>query len=543
MLLLCRLKKIMRKIKLILVDDELFFLNMLRTVIDWSEFGIEIVATANNGELALSLIEKYRPDIVITDMKMPVVDGIELMKRTSSAYPKTKFIVMSGYDDFMLVKQSFKLGTAEYILKSEFDKNEFELILKKLCAEIHQGIIKKVSHVIISEQERKSIFFKRHIESAGAVTEQIINNFKNMNLNFTGRNTVCMGIIVNNFKTAVSSYNEREQTLRYGILNVLHELLAEAGDIILWKKYFIAVLTIPSGASCESYCTELFTKLKNTLNETLNLCISGGLSNFYSQIKSFSDLHRLCTEAYNASEYYYFNKKGTLSSINCKKNQLNQVRFDYTLFHNILNHPDSKEALIQINDLLINPRNVTPKNMADVKRGFNVYYSIIMNKVIMLGLSSELKDDMEEYESKIKHEGDIFDANTWLSNILKKIISSDENNSIVARTIRYINQNYSNKELSLTMIADALSISNSYLSRIFSNTQGIGISEYIIKVRIAEAVKLIDKSRHRICEISEMVGYNNSEYFSKSFKNIMHQSPKQYMAKKQKSQIPKGNNK
>ena len=125
--------------KILIVDDEQIMRNGLRVTVDWESYGFEIIDAVANGKRAIQVCEeKAVPDIVITDIRMPVMDGLELTKELTTRYPHTKIIIISAYDDFKYAQQAIGLGASEYILKADLDCDALLAVLIKMKEQIEQ---------------------------------------------------------------------------------------------------------------------------------------------------------------------------------------------------------------------------------------------------------------------------------------------------------------------------------------------------------------------------------------------------------------------
>ena len=122
--------------KILIVDDEYLLRQGIKHLVDWRKEGFEIVGEASNGKEALDLIEMLKPHIVISDIVMPVMDGIDLAKIMKSKYPEVQIVILSGYGDFDYVKSTFKVGVNDYILKPKLNPEELLLLLKNIASNI-----------------------------------------------------------------------------------------------------------------------------------------------------------------------------------------------------------------------------------------------------------------------------------------------------------------------------------------------------------------------------------------------------------------------
>ena len=155
--------------KVLIVDDEGILRNGLKHLFSWEDHGFTIVGEASNGEEALEMIEKQQPHIVITDIVMPIMDGVELVKELHQHYPHIKTIVLSSFSEFKYVREAFKYGASDYLLKPTLKVPELLVLLEKLCKDITTSQVSEttqisskalLSHLLSSSQENKTSYYE-----------------------------------------------------------------------------------------------------------------------------------------------------------------------------------------------------------------------------------------------------------------------------------------------------------------------------------------------------------------------------------------------
>ncbi|HBR29267.1 MAG TPA: DNA-binding response regulator, partial [Firmicutes bacterium] len=139
-------------LKVMIVDDEAIVRIGLKSMIDWESHGFQLVGEANDGQRALDLFQKNKPDLVITDLKMPVMDGLQLMRHLNELDARCRVIVLSSYDEFSLVKEAMKLGAADYLLKLEMEPDQLVEVLSGFKSEILQEREEKTQQAQIDEE-------------------------------------------------------------------------------------------------------------------------------------------------------------------------------------------------------------------------------------------------------------------------------------------------------------------------------------------------------------------------------------------------------
>lgn len=525
-------------LKAILVDDEILTINMLKNIIDWSCYGIEIVATASDGMEALEKYHRYLPDIIITDIKMPNLGGLEFIRRVHAVNSETEFIFISAYADFNYVKEAILLGGANYILKP-VDEVELEKTLQGIVAKISdKSIIKKL--VAKDEQQKKKTLLRDYMKMGRRTEEalRVFSGYNKYNASFT-----------------VASINPYEKTINdYAVLN---SLVGEQMHYILDRMQEMIEQTcacIPFEYDGTAWVVILFS---DSVQKTVS--VSEVLLRFFrEECKinvhiSFSRLTRSATvlpELYAQVQLYakynlYVNQAGILGyGYNCNDDEFDKIKLS-VLSSNM------KEALQQHNSIEVNrilssafrmSENISPQYLGDIYE-FS-FRTVLGIKDILSQSGNQIKEaealDITYREiigiSSLKQLKEfMLEAVAVLSSTGR--MENKKYSELVERGIAFLEEHF-NRNLSLEEICDYLSVSRNYFSYLFKRETGVSLWAFLTEIRINKAKVYLESTHWKNYEIAYNVGYDNPSYFNKLFKKYTGETPNEYrMNRKRVSRV------
>ena len=538
----------MPNIKIVIVDDEPLVRLGLQSMLRWEELGYEIVGEAANGRQGLNLIIELNPDIVITDIKMPVLDGLEMMKLASKAGYRPKYIVLSGYDDFHLVKQAMKLGAEEYLIKLDLEPRTLVDTLaaarEKINAERGRLTDQKPLHENIGSNIHlfRESFFRQIIAKPTQNESTLLEQAKHLGLNLNGR-LMCAVIRINNL-SVFNKYEEGEigafeAAIRSTINDIVNDVFT--GYTFSWNYgEFLAIFAVPAQASAHVLRDKLLDmgdRLSQVLDQYFSVSVSTGISDPCDQ---YSDLPAQYFNACRAAQQcYYTGDQTVLLYSDLPSDYENAEQVDVSGLR------DELSEAIELCDLqmlgrvfesvisLLKKPNVSRKQAYDLC--FQLAYSISGSPGIDEKKLRQIFDNKSPYET-ILGLGTLAQIINWLIGLEQRIcaaIAKEEvgkNHRIVAKAKRYILDHYMER-ISLEQVAATINISPGYLSTIFRQSTGMCFTDYVTHVKIEQAKRLLRETNYKVYEVSEMLGYQNAYYFSKVFKKIVGMTPSEYSGK------------
>ncbi|RKP51591.1 DNA-binding response regulator [Cohnella endophytica] len=518
----------------ILVDDEVFTRKGLIKLIDWESCGFQIVAEADNGEDALEIIRKVRPDVVITDIRMPVLDGMELIRRVveeNDANPS--FIIISGYDDFKYAQQAVRYGVRDFILKP-IDEFEISDTLRRLNENLgREGAERLRNDSLLNDSMLESIVLGEASDTAIAQWEQrmmlrandrLFYLFAELNDNHAW-NPSAGQISSAGFKEIVHQVLQRmsggEQPFylhdhhnRIGILVPERALEAFNGSIERFVIRFRQALSVESGDRVFLYAGAPVSRLADigqsyiTAKETL-------LYKYIHDDNRFVIYDQVKTEKVN---YVTFELKEVgLFVERMEELQTENVRATVeSLFHNFRNDRYAPEAVkITIHQYVLGITK-SIRGMDGDESALSSFAPVVGWYDLSLTLG-ELKRLFSEF---------VDESQRYIAELRKVQVKGG-----IQKIRGYIETNYSSN-ISLKSIAAFFFINPVYLGQLFKKSYGVYFNDFLLQIRINEAKKLLRQSSDiRIYEVAEKVGFSSADYFVTQFEKIEHMTPKEYRNK------------
>ncbi len=534
-------------IKILVADDDSIVRSTFKNIIDWNAYDFFLCEAACNGLEALETVRKERVDIVITDIKMPVMDGLSFIESVKKEFPDIKIIVLSAFDEFSFVNQAYQLGASDYLLKMEVEHDSLLKLLLRVSDELKKDMESKKSSKEKEEAAlhmEKAFFRSKKLLQQKILKELIYGSFtkelqKKMEMEDIYISPCCGMVIViklNNYYTVEKELFEEERELfLYAIDNIFEECLndykAVYGFFNLPHEYVIIFPNTLSENESSGILLHLYSKLQASARKSFDIIISGG----YSKIifdknmnnKAYKNAYK---KAIAACEYSFVaGRKRFVSSdeidfnpIAAKLNISEKIR----IFRECLSSMNGKAVFDVITKVQVDEKEVTINNIESVRELFNSYYHEISN--MAYNFSPHMKELLAQYKKIIFDAGCLSDLNNWISQVLCEFADFFGGNNLINEAKSFIQEHY-NEQISLPWLAEHLQVSESHLSRFFKLSTGLSFTQYLINTRIEAAINLMKNSNLKVYEIAEKVGYTNVEHFSRMFKRMTGKTPKEYM--------------
>lgn len=495
--------------KVMLVDDEICITEGLKNIIDWDELGLEIISTAENGEIALKKFKENPVDIIITDINMPKKTGLDLLKEIKEQGHKVKFIILSGYDEFSYAKKAIEYGVDNYILKP-IDEDELETTLKTLVKNIDKE--KSIVNKGLDKTGKLLAFLNGKYD-----IREIIGIKDDMYVDFYGDKYTVSNIFINSKKDKELYINIDE--IVDSIFENQHELLYQFdGQIILinsWKKEIT-----------DEEILAVHNRLKDELIKKLSydLFISIG-----STVKIIDELRDSYYVAKKLKKYML--TEG--SNIVVNENKVVHMKDKDVKFTNeidkinkLIIEKSSDELKAYISDIFDN-KDLNPKNIYDL----SIKIILLVDKVLdefqvnKKYTRESLSDTIIELCNESTRESVKAFIVSEMDELMETMYSNNEKYSpVVQQIVNTVNERYY-EELSLKTLAHQYNINSSYLGQIFNKEVGSSFSDYLNKTKNMKAKELILETNMKINDIAKEVGYIDSSYFYRKFKKFFGVSP------------------
>lgn len=540
----------MNEIKVFLVEDEMVIRRGIKNSIDWEKEGYIFCGEASDGELAYPMIIKEKPDILITDIRMPFMDGLELCKLVKKELPNIKILILSGYDEFDYAKEAIRLGVTEYLLKP---------ISSGKLLEALNG----VSESIRREKEDKDLV-RKYMEEMRENTEHEKQKFFEQ-------------MIAGNLSMAdaLETGKKYEMNLSAGMYNLLlfrftlGEENRKSGELLGEAEYAIEKLTerleyvfeFQRGvegwafllmADNEEQMSERVKELSKDLEEIMKnystIAYFGGIGQPVARLRELEESFREAERALAARFTMELNQIISVEDIRMAQNvdtlddieitSFGEIEKTRTMLEKFLNN-GAEDEIDEFVDVYINE--LPEENLKSVL----MRQYIIMDAYIVMmsfcekfeGIEGEMQAQSEELKNSMKTIQTLEEIKNYIRMLLKKIIgvrdtiSGRRYSDIIEIAKDQIRKTYMSDEISLNTIAAEVGMSPSYFSSIFSKEMGKTFVEYLTEIRMDRAKELLMCSSMKTSEIGYEVGYKDPHYFSYIFKKTQNCTPKEFRAR------------
>lgn len=530
---------------ILIVDDNQLDREGIRDLVDWKTLDIRVAGMASNGLDGYNKAIELKPEFVLTDVAMPLMDGIVMTEKIKEQLPDTKFIFMSCFDEFDYVKNAISLDVCEYVLKP-IDLEE----LIKAIGKIKNLKTNEIENMMLQEELKAKVR-----ESLPVLQEQLIRDLihgritdvedMERRMQYLGisykKSFIIMLIQIDNYDLHYGNVPVEEQYFMiYGVKNHAEETLLKSNDGYLLIQNTSTLCAVifgdwPDRNEALNDIINCSDKCKENVNEKLGIKITMGISDFSQNLIEISRIFQSAEYAVRSKFYGEGNRIILASEVkqrepiyNYNLGELKQDICDFLISGN-------REDIMILLDKYCNTEYGDSEIFVK-----SLYFSITNAVQILLAERNESLEqifgsEMIIWEKLSKFET-IVDIRQWMVNILFTVKEYlDKNNlkryqSIVSDIKKIIEQNYANIS-NIEQIVERLYISASHANFIFKQETGKTIFEYLIIVRMEKAKQLLMDPYCKIYEIAESVGYTSKSYFGSIFKEYTGITPKQYRDK------------
>jgi two-component system, response regulator YesN len=517
--------------KVFFVEDEIVTREGIRDNVDWKANGFEFCGEASDGEMALPLIRSAKPDVLITDVKMPFMDGLQLSKIVHERMPWVKIIILSGHDEFEYAQEAIKLGVTEYLLKPVTVKNLHQ-VLHKIGISLDQERKEQENLKRLQEQieENQATLRERLLLKVvvGAISStEAIEKGQLLGLDLVAR---CYLVVI--LKIELGDRSEQFNYDEYQLAqNMVSRLVENNPDIFLLKKDWEELVLVMKGSTPE-YLEEERDQLLDVIRQEIQktryqLTIGVGTSK-----KRIADIYQSFVEALvgiqNGAD---MNKVG----IDHIMNRTELLKVDKSAVENYLKS-GVKEGFDEFFDAYIRPLGETALKSYLIKNYIFVDVMVATAKLVKEwgGDIDEVVPGLNTIETILTNIKTIEHLREQACKILISALEfrDSQTNSQYIAMIRqakeFINQHYSDANLSLNDVAAHVNLSASHFSMVFSQETSQTFREYMTEIRIKKSKELLRTTSLASSDISYSVGYNDPHYFSYVFKKNTGLSPTEY---------------
>ena len=531
--------------KLIIVDDKADIIRGIRSIGKWPDYGIEVVGSAYDGQDALQLIEQLRPEIVLTDIRMPVMDGLKLTEHIKRAYPEIKVIILSGYDEFSYAQQAVKLGAEEYLLKPVTIEQLHEVV-SRIKEKLDREALKREAEKILLERLEQSLpllrdrFFLSLTEDAGLNQEELAQRLEFLKVKLPLQNLVALATEVDRFHEGIDQNTYR----RLECLRICIEELSAAENGIVSANLFtdkkerlvwIIAMAAPGDGRNKRLVLELADQLKHTALEQYGIRVSIGIGRIYPGLRELRRSYQEGVEALSHKLYLGGNQiihiddirpgpaAGFKYPVDAEKELLSNLK---------LGADREVQAILERYFLILDQQAaVSPKL---IKQGLTGLIILIFRLLAELKMEDRLAGKGEtDLFNEIAGFETLEDFKKWTKQLCEEVLQIIQHEKKLQAQHKmemakeYI-EAHLETEISLNQVAEYLGLSPNYFSTLFRKYHQQTFMEYLVRARVEKAKQLLQTGRYKVYEVANLLGYSDARYFSEIFKTHTGVNPAEY---------------
>lgn len=505
----------------LIVDDEENIREGIKLIIDWAELGFEIVGDASNGEEALSAAEKLNPSLIIIDMQMPKVHGIDVIKKLRSSGYQGYFIILSGFSDFEYAREAIINNVTNYITKP-VDEDELLETVKKIRADIEKSK-KEGTRLVDIKDKAKSVIVSDLLLGVPVIEE----------------NLVAMDLLYPKYQVIIhETYNVGKKNIKYRLSELIPAFLDETSyELAAVERYECILLKGRTAISkfedfimhykkspieSDSPLDNIFIAIGNECDFPVEIAAS------YDSAKWLAKRRFFCNEGehfvredkndnQNISATGVETKDGLLEKLmnaiasgnrNAMINALDEI-YEYVKKH----EKESTDACLFMTEIMLSLKEKMTRQYPMLSEVFDTNAGII-----------------EFIESRFYLYEIIQYISDTLDEAMNKIYCRQGGESVIEDIISYIDRFYA-QPLTLEELAVQFGYNSGYLGRLFTKTIGSGFTYYLNECRIQKAKELLSEGKYKVYEVSQLVGYSDVDYFGRKFRKHAGLTPAEFKKK------------
>ena len=523
--------------KVLLVDDEADVMDVIEHKINWEEFGFTVIGKAQNGMKALEIAEKEQPDVVITDIKMPYMDGLELSRRLRKENPGIRIMILTGFDEFEYAKEAVHLEVEEYVLKpvnaEELSKCMIR-VKESLDRERDEKLnIKKLEQYYMESLRVLQINFLSSLIE-GSVQDQDIDKFmKDYQIPLKGPAFCCVVFhasenhIPDNMTAPLLTMSVQREAKEKLEDEWKSEIFTYLGNVVM-----LVELKSEEDASRLTDACDWFCKWAERF---LGGVLTAGVGKVCNDLHTINISYESAREAVSYRVLYGAGRSINIGDIAPKGQQLSMQIEDiemnnlFKAIHLGVREDIEKAVMDMVKRLQGKAQTVTRYNFAALEIVGHLYRFCGNN---YMKFEDHMGDVKNPYEAIPQMDDRTF--TDWIIRVALSI--SEELKNARTSSLRYliteakniVRDDYADCNLSLDVVCTRLGVSNSYFSSIFKKETGQSFISYLTEYRMTQALHLILETNEKSYEIAEQVGYADANYFSYVFKRQYGMSPAKY---------------
>lgn len=531
--------------KLLLVDDEEEVRKGILQKIEWETYGFEIAGEAENGKDALEIAERTIPDVIITDIKMPFMDGLTLSELLKEKIPTIKIIILTGFEEFEYAQRAVKLNLTEYVLKPVSSLELIEILIK-VKSQIDYEVAQKRDVQVLKEHYVKNLpvlreKFLSDLVSSRLSKNEIMGKIESYKLDLDGNGFIVSLISIDYYKISFNGFDgpEDKELLKYAVYNIAEEIVKKHNSgIVFLNNDYIVLLTVSGEKESETIIKSIMPsmeEIRQCVEKYLEFTITIGIGSFCSDITNVRQSYK---DAVSAIDYRLIIGNNRVICIDDVEPQYSQKVF--------FNELKERKLVISIKVGTEKEIIETIESFFDEITGLKasfIDYQLYMLEILTvilktardlnINISNVIAPDCDLFV-ELHNFTDIHEAKAWIIAICTKIagyISRDRQNTyyqLVKSAKDFINSRFCERDITIDRVCKHLHISPAYFSTIFKRETKVTFTNYLMQLRMDAAKELLRTTDLKTFEVSDKIGFSEPNYFSYCFKRNFSISPTEY---------------
>ncbi len=537
-----------------LVDDEVNVIEGLKVSVEWEKHGFRIIGTAYNGEEGFAKAMEYKPDLIITDITMNKMNGIELAEKIREKQPEVSIIFLTCHKDFNFARKAVNLNIDEYLIKDTMTREEIYAALAKIKVGIEERQKKKKAKELTIELNRNRCQLSEILINELLKKELVdIHSFERRlniyNYNLSKQKYILSLLTIDRYIDLLKSntFNKEEELIQFAVINVVEEILKkyDIGEVFPKSENSYVIifnynpnLKISMDEKIAVVLKEIQSCVKEVLKTTCTIYIGRQLSSMHELKSAYEDILKLKNNRFYMQDglvLYYSKSEAKFSNIDFHYVNDLLKEFDHHLENRnieLLTHLEylffekvKKENIFAVDVKLV------------IERFVNSLKKYLQKNVFMY--QPVLPDS---YLDQLSYMDSVHELNETFHSFLKSVLEILNKNAAFTCTpemkkiIHYVTENLQ-EEISLDTIAAYVNMNSSYFSRYFKSKTGGNFVDFLTNMRMDKAKELLSDTDLSIEEISIMVGHVNKAYFTKVFKKVTGSNPGEFRKKRYSRRI------
>lgn len=538
--------------KLIIAEDEkLIREGIVKLINKSSDLEFEIAGEAEDGEQALELTREKKPDVILTDINMPKLSGLEFIECVRDECPDTMIVIISGYDDYHYMQKAMQLGVKDYLMKPVLPDQIREILVKvRDSIERQQKFLHNIEELKNQVLESLPIVRERFYNEliSGRLSEDDINKkAEYLKIDFSGKLYAAVLLKIKNYIEVDDPNVRKEDLIQFFLFDIIGEIFKAHFTVYPFAKsdYQLVLLVCVRDLNRNLAFMQInqsVAKIVSSLQKYLNVNVFASIGKLYEDISRISTSYKEANEAmiysYSLKSNSIINYEDICINVEAQRKRPLEIEEKIILHAKLCEKNECYEQIHKLFQFYVHYKTEKPQHIKlDV---FELILSVLHGSEDYCEASDISYDGRQSaYEEILRHDT-LIELEEWtigfFNEYMDKIEKARQSKSytIIEKVKELINLYMGEESFSLDDVASKLFISPNYLRQIFKQKTGESFVEYLTRVRMERAAELLQDSGLKVQQVAEKVGYENQQYFAMCFKKHFKTTPSEYRREKVK---------